>query len=57
MDNSAGRIINRKLRYDSLCIGKNKHKVTTYLMVYEAMSHVTVSNMRELSHSYISCLK
>jgi hypothetical protein len=48
MDNranfAAGGIINRR---NSLCRDKNEHKITSYVMVYDALSHVTLSRMRE----------
>jgi hypothetical protein len=52
-DNSAnfafGRITNRRKQHNSICRGKNKHYATSYMMIYKAMSHVTLSHMRELS--------
>jgi hypothetical protein len=45
----AGKIINRMKHHNSLCRDKNKHCVTSYMLVYKAMSHVTLPRMRELS--------
>jgi hypothetical protein len=45
---AACRIINRRT-HDSLCGDENKHWVTSYVLVYKAMSHVTLLRMRELS--------
>jgi hypothetical protein len=48
--NFAGdRIINRRSHHNSLCREEKKHEVTSYVMVYKAMSHVTLPRMRELS--------
>jgi hypothetical protein len=44
----AGGIIDRRTRRNSLCRDKNKHWVTNYVMVYKAVSHVTLPHMREL---------
>jgi hypothetical protein len=46
---AAGGIMNRRTHHNSLCTDKNKHYVTDYVMVYKAMSHVTLPRMRELS--------
>jgi hypothetical protein len=45
---AAGGIINRR-KHNSLCRDKNKHQVTSYVMVYKATNHVTLPRMRELS--------
>jgi hypothetical protein len=53
VDNSvnfaAGGIINRRTHHNSLCRDKNKHLMTSYVMVYKVMSRVMLSRMRELS--------
>jgi hypothetical protein len=46
---AAGGVINRRTHHNSPCRDKNKQQVTSYVMVYKAMSHVTVTRMRELS--------
>jgi hypothetical protein len=46
---AAGGIIDRKTHHNSLFEDNNKHWVTSYAMVYKAMSHVTLPRMRELS--------
>jgi hypothetical protein len=45
---STGRIIERKTHYNWLSKDIKKHLVTMYVMIYKAMSHVTVPRMREL---------
>jgi hypothetical protein len=45
---AAGGIINRRIEHNPLCRDKNKHQVTNYVIVYKAMSHVTLPRMREL---------
>jgi hypothetical protein len=45
---TAAGIISHRTHHNSLCRDKNKHKVTSYMMVYKAMSHVTLPRMREL---------
>jgi hypothetical protein len=61
-DNSSsfatGGIINRRTHHNSLCRNKNKHQMTSYVIVDKTVSHVTLPRMRELSPgSYLSCLK
>jgi hypothetical protein len=46
---AAGWTFNRMTHHNSLCKDKNKHKVTSYVTVHMAMSHVTLPLMRELS--------
>jgi hypothetical protein len=46
---AAGGIIHRMTHHNSLCRDKNKHNVTSYVMIYKAMSHMTLFRMRELS--------
>jgi hypothetical protein len=46
---AAGGIIGRRTHHNSLYRGENKHWVTSYVMVYKAMSHVTLPHMRELT--------
>jgi hypothetical protein len=48
---AAGVITKCRTHHNSLRRGKNKHYVTSFVMVYEAMSHVTLPRMRELSPS------
>jgi hypothetical protein len=48
---TAGGIVNGRTRHDLLCRDKNKHYVTSYMMVYKAMNLVTLPRMRELSLS------
>jgi hypothetical protein len=48
---AAEGLINRRTHHNSLCRDKNKHNVTSYVMVYKAMSHVTLPRMRELSRA------
>jgi hypothetical protein len=50
MDNSSNLQINinHRTRHNSLCRDKNKHWVTSYVTVYEAVSHVTLPLMHEL---------
>jgi hypothetical protein len=43
---AAGRIMNHDTN-NSPCRGKNKHEMTNYMMVYEAVSHVTLRRMSE----------
>jgi hypothetical protein len=38
MNFAAGRIINLRTDHNSLCVGKNKHLVTNYVMGYKAMA-------------------
>jgi hypothetical protein len=45
---AADGIVNNRTHHNSLCRDKNKHQVTSYVMVYKAMSHMTLSRMREL---------
>jgi hypothetical protein len=45
----AGRIVNYRTHYNSLCTDKKKHLVTSYMMVYKAVSHVALPHMCELS--------
>jgi hypothetical protein len=47
---AAGGIINLRT-HNSLCIDKNKHYMTSYVMVYKATSRVTLSGTRKLSHA------
>jgi hypothetical protein len=54
---TAGGIVYRRTHHSSLYKNKNKRCVTSYVMVYKAMSHVTLHRMRELFLSYIICLK
>jgi hypothetical protein len=42
-------IISRRTRRNSFSRDKNKHWVTSYMMVYKAVSHVTLPLMREFS--------
>jgi hypothetical protein len=44
-----GGIINRRTQHNSLCKDKNKHWLTSYVIVYKALSHVTLLGMRKLS--------
>jgi hypothetical protein len=46
---AAGGIINRTTNHNSLCRDKNKHYVTSYVMVYKVVSYVTLPRVRELS--------
>jgi hypothetical protein len=46
---AAGGIIDRRTHHNSLCEDKNKHYVTSYMMVYKAMSHVTLRRMLKIS--------
>jgi RNase P protein component len=46
---AAGGIINRRTHHNSRCRNRNKHWMTSYMMVHKAMSHVTLPRMRELS--------
>jgi hypothetical protein len=52
-DNSAifdaGEIINCETYHNSLCRDKIKQKVTSCMMVYKAVSHMTLPRMRQLS--------
>jgi hypothetical protein len=45
---AAGGIINHRTHHNSLCSGKNKPWVTSYVMVYKAMSYVMLPHMGEL---------
>lgn len=45
----AGLYVNHRTQHNSLCRHKYKHYVTSYVIVYKAMCHVTLSRMRELS--------
>jgi hypothetical protein len=45
----AGGIINCITHQNSLCRGKTKHQVISYVMIYKAMSHVTLPRMSKLS--------
>jgi hypothetical protein len=47
---AAGGIINRRTD-NLLCRDKDKRLVTSYVVVYKAMDHVTVPRLRELSPS------
>jgi hypothetical protein len=53
VDNSenfaAGGIINRRTYHNSLCRDKNKHYMASSVMVYEAMDHVMLPRMHEVS--------
>jgi hypothetical protein len=46
---AAGGIINHSTQHKSLRRDKNKHQVASYVMVYKAVSHVTLPHIRELS--------
>jgi hypothetical protein len=46
---AAGGIVYRRTHHYSLCRDKNKHQMSSYVMVYKAMIHVTLPRMRELS--------
>jgi hypothetical protein len=46
---TAGGIINRRAHHNSLRRDTNKYEVASYVMVYKAMSHVTLPRMRDLS--------
>jgi hypothetical protein len=54
---TAGRIINHRTHHNSLCTDKNKHFITSYVMVYEAMRHVMPPHVQAIPCSYISCIK
>jgi hypothetical protein len=41
--------MNRREHHNSLCRDKNKHYAASYVLVYKAVSHVTITRMRELS--------
>jgi hypothetical protein len=43
---AADGIINRRTYRNSLCSDKNKHYVTSYVMVYKAVRHVWLRRMR-----------
>jgi hypothetical protein len=45
---TTGGLINRWKHHNSLCKNKNKHSMDSYVMVYKAMSRVTLPRMREL---------
>jgi hypothetical protein len=51
MNFAAGGIINHRTHHNSLRRDKNKHWVTSYVMVYKAMSHVPLPRMLEISPS------
>jgi hypothetical protein len=61
VDNSvnyeSGGIINCWTHHNSLCRDKNKYQMTSYGMVYKAMSHVMLPHIQEFTPSYITCLK
>jgi hypothetical protein len=38
---ATSRIINSRTQHNSFCTDKKKHQVTSYVVVYKAMSHVT----------------
>jgi hypothetical protein len=46
---AAGGTVNRRTHHNSFCRHKNKHWVTSYVMVYKAMSNVTLLGMRDIS--------
>jgi hypothetical protein len=46
---AAGGIITCKTHHTSLCTDKNEHSVTSYVMVYKAMSHVMLPYVHEFS--------
>jgi hypothetical protein len=46
VNSTAGRIISCR-RHNSLCRDKNKHYMTSYVMVYKAMNHVMLPHMHE----------
>jgi hypothetical protein len=48
-DFAAGGIVNSRILHNSLCRDQNKHYVTIYVMIYKAMSYVTLPHMCELS--------
>jgi hypothetical protein len=45
----AGEIINRMTHHNSHCRDKNKHYMTSYMMIYKEMSHAMLLRMREYS--------
>jgi hypothetical protein len=45
---AAGGITNHRTRHNSLCRDKNKHYVTSYVMGYKAVRHVTLPAMCDL---------
>jgi hypothetical protein len=45
---TAGEIISGGTYHNSVCRDKNKHQVTSYVVVYKAMSQVTLPRMREI---------
>jgi hypothetical protein len=45
---AAGGFINRRT-HNSLCRDKNKHYVTSYVMIYKVLSHVTLPRTRGIS--------
>jgi hypothetical protein len=48
---AAGGIVSHRAQRNAVCRDKNKHWMTSYVMVYKAVSHVTLRRMRELSHA------
>jgi hypothetical protein len=44
-----GRFINCRTQHKSFCGDKNKDYLTSYVMVYKAMSRVTLTRTRDLS--------
>jgi hypothetical protein len=46
---AAGEIANCWIHHNSLCKEKNKHWMTSYVLVYKAKNHVTPPHMSELS--------
>jgi hypothetical protein len=46
---TADGIISSGTHHNSLFRDKNKHYMASYMVVYKAMSHVTLPRMRELS--------
>jgi hypothetical protein len=54
---TAGRIIKHKTHHNSLCRDKNKHYMTSYVMVYEVMESCDATlHVQSVPCSCISCL-
>jgi hypothetical protein len=45
---AAGGVMNRRARHNSLCGDKNKHQVTSYVVVHKTMEHVTTQRDENL---------
>jgi hypothetical protein len=47
--NAAGSIINHRTRYNSLCRDKKERQITSYVMVYKAVSYESQPHVHDLS--------